>query len=88
MKTKEEPYFTKYRILEYVPNRYIIERSYATRSFFSNKITGDRWFKPEESLYYLTSYTSIELAVKSIETMIERDGFIPRVVKEYVAEAK
>ena len=88
MKTKEEPYVDKYRILEYVPNRFVIERSYAIRSFFGNKITGEGWFKPEESLYYLGSYNSIVLATQAIEVMIERDGFVPRVVKEYVAEAK
>lgn len=86
MKTKEEPYVEKYRIVEFKPNRFVIERSEAIRSFFGNKILGEKWYKPEENLYYLTSYKSIELAVEAIESMIERNGFIPRVVKEYVAE--
>lgn len=88
MKTKEEPYLEKYRIVEFIPNRYIIERSVAIRSFFGNKVIGEKWYKPEESLYYLTSYKSIELAVKTIESMIERDGFKARVVMEYVTEPK
>jgi hypothetical protein len=87
MKTKE-PYIEKYRIVEFIPNRFIIERSKPEYAFWSNKIIGETWYKPEETLYYLTSYKSIELAVEAIETMIERNGFVPRVVKEYVAEAK
>lgn len=86
MKTEIEPYLVKYRILEYVPNRYVIERSYATRSFFGNKITGEKWMRPEANIYYLTSYITIELAAKSIEDMIERDEFVPRVVKKYTVE--
>lgn len=88
MKTKEEPYLEKYRIVEFIPNRYVIERSAPIRSFFGNKVIGEKWYKPEESLYYLTSYKSIELAVKNIELMIEHDGFKTRVVKEYIIEPK
>lgn len=88
MKTKEEPYVDKYRILEFRPNQFVIERSYAVRSFFSSKIVGEEWYKPEESVYYLTSYKTIELAAEVIESMIERNGFVPRVVKEYFGDKK